>query len=101
MKQNATELTESNADVKGFKPDVRLPQPKFYEILVDKHPFKVSSPQTVAGILNLVDKAVDKWHLQIKLKGGEREVLDPDKKIDLTRPGIERFETVPKECSNG
>ncbi|HRJ66865.1 MAG TPA: hypothetical protein PLW48_06975, partial [Alphaproteobacteria bacterium] len=85
-------------DAKRPKPDEHA---KLHKILVDKHPFKVPSPQTVAGILKLVDKTVDKWHLQIKLKGGEREILDPNKKIDLTRPGIERFETVPKECSNG
>ncbi|MDI1227631.1 MAG: hypothetical protein PSY14_08105 [bacterium] len=89
---------QASMDAKGHNPEVR---PKLYEILVDKHPFKVASPETVAGILKLVDKTVDKWHLQIKLKGGAREILDPDKKINLERPGIERFETVPKECDNG
>ncbi len=52
-------------------------------------------------ILALAGKEWQSFDLQQKLKGGKREVIGPEQKIDLSTKGVERFETVPKEAQQG
>ncbi len=74
---------------------------KYYLIKVDKEKIRVQSPITAGEILIVADLDPCEYHLQQKLKGGKREKLEPDQIVDLSKPGIERFESVPKEACNG
>lgn len=74
---------------------------KYYLIKVDKDKIRVQSPITAKGILVAVGLNPCEYHLQQKFKGGKRKKLEPDEEVDLTTPGVERFETVPTEACNG
>ncbi|MGJ8619758.1 MAG: multiubiquitin domain-containing protein [Methylophilaceae bacterium] len=74
---------------------------KYYLIKVDKEKIRVQSPITAAEILVAADIDPKEYHLQQKLRGGKRIKLEPDEEVDLRKPGVERFESVPKEACNG
>lgn len=76
-------------------------QVKYYLIKVDKEKIRVQSPITAEKILIAASLNSCEYHLQQKLKGGERIKLEPNQIVDLTKPGVERFESVPKEACNG
>jgi len=74
---------------------------KYYLIKVDKEKIRVQSPIAAAEILIAAGLDSCEYHLQQKLKGGKREKLEPNQIVDLSSPGVERFESVPKEACNG
>lgn len=74
---------------------------KYYLIKVDKEKIRVQSPITAEGILVAAGLNPDDYHLQQKLKGGKRIKLEPKDVVDLTKDGVERFESVPREAANG
>jgi len=74
---------------------------KYYLIKVDREKFRVESPITVKEILTVAGLDPCEYHLQQKLRGGKREKLEPDQEVDLRKPGVERFESVPTEACNG
>lgn len=74
---------------------------KYFLIKVDKEKIRVQSPITAGGILTAANLDPCEYHLQQKLKGGKRKKLEPDQIVDLSEPGVERFESVPKEACNG
>lgn len=74
---------------------------KYYLIKVDKEKLRVQSPITAMEILIAAGLDPNEYHLQQKLRGGKRERLEPDQVVDLRAPGVERFESVPKEARNG
>lgn len=74
---------------------------KYYLIKVDKEKIRVQSPITAKQILIAAGLNPCEYHLQQKFQGGKREKLEPDQVIDLREPGVERFESVPKEACNG
>ena len=81
--------------------DRKPPVAEKYRIRIDgeKHIVQESKVSGVA-ILALVGKSIDDWSLNQKLKGGRRLKIDDDI-VDLSKPGIERFETVPKQAQQG
>ena len=81
-----------------------MPIPKrvrYYLIKVDKEQIRVQSPTTAKEILIAAGLDPCEYHLQQKFRGGKREKLEPDQEVDLRKPGIERFESVPREACNG
>jgi hypothetical protein len=83
-------------------PNQRPPLCRRYRIRVDKSRFVVSdSAMKGFEILALVGYKPSKWNLAQKFAGGRREPVDPDQLIDFREPGIERFETSPKEVQAG
>lgn len=74
---------------------------KYYLIKVDKDKIRVQSPITTSEILIAADLEPSDYHLQQKLRGGQRKKLEPEQVVDLRAPGVERFESVPKEACNG
>ena len=74
---------------------------KYFLIKIDKEKFRVQSPIKTEEILTVAGLNPDDYHLQQKFRGGKREKLEPGQEIDLTEPGVERFESVPKEACNG
>ena len=75
---------------------------KLYKIKIDKEPHKVKT-QKIEGneILALVGKSYREWLLNQKLRGGRRKAIEADEIVDLAQEGIERFETVMKQATQG
>ena len=84
------------------KHDRRPPKGHKYRIRIDGAKHAVDSSEiTGAGILALVEKRDDEWSLNQKLHGGKRERIEANDQVDLSRPGIERFETVRRQAQQG
>ncbi len=84
------------------KNDRRPPKGHKYRIRIDGEKYTVNSAEiTGAGILALAEKRDDEWSLNQKLHGGRRERIEANNQIDLSRPGIERFETVRRQAQQG
>ena len=84
------------------KNDRRPPKGHKYRIRIDGEKYTVDSGKiTGAGILALVNKREDEWSLNQKLHGGKRERIKANESVDLSRPGIERFETVRRQAQQG
>ena len=84
------------------KNDRRPPKGHQYRIRIDGDKYTVDSAEiTGAGILALADKRDDEWSLNQKLHGGKRERIKANDAVDLSRPGIERFETVRRQAQQG
>ena len=75
---------------------------KYYLIKVDKEKIRVQSPISAKEILIAAGLDPCEYHLQQKFKGGKRKKLaNQIVEVDLRKPGVERFESVPTEACNG
>ena len=84
------------------KNDRRPPKGHKYRIRIDGDKYTVDSEKiTGADILALVEKCDDEWSLNQKLHGGKRERVKANDVVDLSYPGIERFETVRRQAQQG
>lgn len=73
-----------------------------YRIRIDRERFVVDEPcLTGAEILALVDKTPCEFLLSQKFRGGQVKKIDADEKVDFTRPGVERFMTLPLDPTEG
>ena len=81
--------------------DRRPPHSGKYRIRVDgeKH-VVVEAKISGKKILGLVGKSLVDWSLNQKFAGGKRIKID-DTIVDLSEPGIERFETVRRQAQQG
>lgn len=78
------------------------PCARFYIIRIDREKKRVPEPcLTGKQILALVDKAPETHKLFQKFCGGKTEPIEPDEKVSFVRPGIERFQTIPKDTTEG
>lgn len=85
------------------KPEaINIPDKQF-KVQIDKDFFESSVPRlTGRELLELADKKpADNYAIYLKVKGGQPERIDLDKKIDLSKPGIERFVTLPLDQTEG
>ncbi len=78
------------------------PKGQKYKIKIDgeKHTV-VKQVLTGEEILAQAEKGYDEWTLNQKLCGGRRKPIEKEESIDLAQPGIERFETVPRQAQQG
>lgn len=84
------------------KRERRLPKGKRYRIRVDGDKYRVDSEKiTGTAILELAGKNFQEWSLNQKFRGGKREKIKADDVVDLTHPGVERFETVRLQAQQG
>jgi len=76
---------------------------RVYRVKIDKNDYEVSTPvTTVAELLTLAGKTpVDQYALYLKVNVGQPKRLDPNEKIDLRQPGVERFVTLPLDQTEG
>ena len=52
--------------------------------------------------MELADKKpAENYAIYLKVKGGQPERIDLDEKVDLSRPGVERFLTLPLDQTEG
>ncbi len=76
---------------------------KRYRLRVDREHFVVANPKiTGREILTLAGKVPpERFLLTQKLAGGRAEKVDLDEVVDLRKPGVERFMTLPKDQTEG
>ena len=73
-----------------------------YTIKIDREKHKVNKDKiTGEEILALADKTYDAWSLNRKFRGGRRKAIASDEIVDLAEPGIERFESVRTQATQG
>ena len=72
-------------------------------VQIDKDYFKAPSPRmTGRELLQLADKKpAEHFAIYRKIKGGQPERIGLDEKVDLSRPGVERFLTLPLDQTEG
>lgn len=87
--------------VRGDEHFITIPKNK-YKIKIDGEKYITEKSHLLGKeILALTGKEWQKFDLQQKFKGGKREPIKPEKKVDLSIEGVERFETVPKQAQQG
>lgn len=79
-----------------------FPLSKGYRIRVNGDPFVVNEPMptgrailTLAGLL-----PAENYTLRVKM-AGEKPHKELDEKVDLRRPGVEKFKALPRDQTEG
>ena len=80
----------------------RPPKGQKYRIRIDRETYIVEAEKiTGSQILALAGKTPQDWALNRKLGGGKRERIKADDVVDVSQPGVERFETVRRQAQQG
>ncbi|MEQ1809378.1 MAG: multiubiquitin domain-containing protein [Terricaulis sp.] len=81
----------------------RPPLAKGYRIKINGDPYVVHDPKptgreilTLAGLLPAED-----YTLRLKAAGSKPEKIGLDEKIDLRKPGVEKFKALPRDQTEG
>lgn len=98
------EVLDEVIDLEEYaKAGKRPPLSKGYRIRVNGEPFVVHDPTstgrailTLAGLL-----PAENYTLRVKLAGERPHKVGLDEKIDLRRPGIEKFKALPRDQTEG
>ncbi len=74
-----------------------------FKVQIDKDFFEAPVPlMTGRELLELAGKKpAERFGIYLKVKGGHPDRLDLDEKIDLSKPGVERFVTLPLDQTEG
>lgn len=104
--QNAVESVElEELDVEIFAkehPDCEKPRAGVYVIRIDRERVRMREPgSSGAQVLALAGKTPDTHKLFRKSCGGEVRVVKHDEVIRVLEPGFERFQTIPKDTTEG
>lgn len=101
-KNHKIEELNVEAFAKDNPPEREKPQAQFYIIRVDRETKRVpESSLTGEQILALVEKTPETHKIFQKLRGCEPKVIDPMESVCFTDPGVERFQTIPKDTTEG
>lgn len=99
----AAELEE--LDVEAFAkqhPADHKPCARFYMVRIDRDKKRVSEPELNGiQILALVDKTPETHKLFQKFHGGQPKPIEPGEVVSFVKPGVERFQTIPKDTTEG
>jgi hypothetical protein len=81
----------------------RPPLSKGYRILVNGEPYVIhESMPTGRAILTLAGLLpVEDYTLRVKVAGERPRKVGLDEKVDLRRPGVERFKALPRDQTEG
>ena len=81
----------------------RPPLAKGYRVRINGEPFVVHDPivtgraiLTLAGLLPAED-----YTLRVKMAGEKPEKVGLNEKVDLRRPGVEKFKALPRDQTEG
>jgi hypothetical protein len=79
------------------------PLSKGYRIRINGEAFVVHDPMpTGRAILTLASLLpVEDYTLRVKLSGGKPHKVGLDEKVDLRRPGVEKFKALPRDQTEG
>lgn len=100
MSLDTEELVDLEEHAKAGK---KPPEARRYRIRIDREKHIVEGPSiTGREILALAGKApVERFRVDQKLRGGATEKVELDEEVDLRRPGVERFMTLPLDQTEG
>jgi len=103
-KQNPLEEVVEEADLEQLaKAGKKPPKAKRYRIRVDEKHYVVEKP-TITGreVLTLAGKTLpESFILTLKVRGGGVRTIGLDDVVNLTEPGVERFNTLPRQVQEG
>jgi hypothetical protein len=91
-------------DIEDFtKAGKLIPEGKKYKIRIDKDKYVVHVPSMKGReILMLAKKnPPERYRLDEKLKGGHTRKIGLNEIVDFTKPGVERFMTLPLDQTEG
>jgi len=94
------EEEDLEAAAKSGRPPRRA---KRYRFRVDREHFVVADPELTGHEILLTARKVppERFLLTQKLSGGRAEKVGQDEVVDLTKPGVERFMTLPLDQTEG
>lgn len=100
--QEAEEIIEE-LDVEASSKFNCKPKARVYRIRIDKHYFKVHhSVVTGREILTVAGKVPPKNFLLFQIDcNGKSDEIALDESVDLSKPGIEKFRTLPRDQTEG
>ena len=79
-----------------------MPTPKTYKIRIDKQHYHVNEPAlTGRQLLEKAGKSPSGYKIFLRLPGQQPKLIDPNEEVDLTKPGVERFVTLPLDQTEG
>ena len=98
------EIVDEIIDLEEYaKAGKQPPLAKGYKFRVNGEAFVVNQPVvtgrevlTIAGLLPAED-----YTLRLKMAGGKPEKVGLDERIDLRRPGVEKFKALPRDQTEG
>jgi len=99
-KSNESEIVDVESYAREGK---EVPPGHQYMILIDRQKFTVNQEcMTGREILTLAGKSpVERFQLNVRIHGGKVEKVGYDQVICFTRPGIEKFMTIPLDQTEG
>lgn len=84
---------------RGEKP----PRCRGYRIRVNRERYEIFEPNPTREVI--LETAgltpTDEWTLRMKIRGGKPELIEPGERVDLTRPGVEKFKALPRDQTEG
>lgn len=101
---NNEELEIEIIDIEAYAKQGKKPHKGVrYKIRVDKETYIVHQSEiTGQQILELAGKVpITQYRLDMKLHGGATEKIELTAVVDLTKPGVERFMTLPLDQTEG
>ena|SRR5438105_15332313 len=102
--ENPAEETVEEADLEQLaKAGKKPPKAKRYRIRVDDKHFVVEKPHlTGREILTRAGRIPpESFILTMKVRGGGVKTIELEDVVDLTQPGVERFNTLPRQVQEG
>jgi hypothetical protein len=99
----AAEEIEELIDIEEWAKAGKSPKPaKVYRIRIDKEKKDVTVPSMRGReILALVNKTPEKYLLSEKIRGGAPLPIDADQPVRFDKPGVERFQTLARDPTEG
>lgn len=91
-------------DLETFAKEGRpVPKARRYRIKIDREVFVVEKECLTGRELLILAKKLppEKYQINLKLRGGKVEPISLDEKVCFTRPGIEKFMTLPLDQTEG
>ena len=90
-------------DHRRERPPTALDLQTDYKVQIDKRFFETRIPLlTGRELLELAGrKPAERYAIYFKQDGVQRQRIEPDQKIDLREPGVERFVTLPLDQTEG
>lgn len=105
MNESANSIvTDEVFDVEDLSGKAQQPpeHARRFRIRIDKEHFVVESPEmTGREVLELVHKDPVRFKLVQRVRGGQTKVIKPHETVDFRKPGIERFNTMAVDQTEG
>ena len=98
------EILEEIADLEEYaRQGKRPPRCRGYRIRVNKERLVFHEPAPTRE--EILERAgltpTDQWTLRLKVHGGKPELIEPGQRVDLRRPGVEKFKALPRDQTEG